>query len=111
MNVRKSMLHFSAAAALAAALLAMPAGMMAQFSARSIAGSAAAMRNPVDINSATADQLRAIPGIGSVYAKRIIASRPYTSKDQLVSKGVLPQGIYDKVKGYLVAHRMSKPKR
>lgn len=63
---------------------------------------------PVDINTATADQLKAVPGIGDVYAKRIIANRPYTSKDQLVSKGVLPQGVYDKVKANLVAHRMKK---
>ncbi|HWF67115.1 MAG TPA: helix-hairpin-helix domain-containing protein [Acidobacteriaceae bacterium] len=62
----------------------------------------------VDINTASADQLKAIPGIGDVYAKKIIANRPYTSKNQLVSKGVLPQGVYNKVKGQLVAHRSKK---
>jgi len=63
---------------------------------------------PVDINTATVDQLKAVPGIGDAYAKRIIANRPYTSKNQLVSKGVLPQGVYDKVKGSLVAHHKKK---
>jgi competence protein ComEA len=63
---------------------------------------------PVDINTATVDQLKAVPGIGDVYAARIIKSRPYSSKDQLVTKGVLPQGVYDKVKGQIVAHRMKK---
>ena len=62
----------------------------------------------VDINTATESQLKAVPGIGDVYAKRIVQNRPYSSKDQLVSKGVLPQGVYDKVKGQLVAHRMKK---
>lgn len=62
----------------------------------------------LDINTATEAQLKAVPGIGDVYAKRIIQNRPYTSKDQLVSKGVLPQGVYSKVKGQLVAHRAKK---
>ncbi len=61
---------------------------------------------PVDINTATESQLKAIPGIGDVYAKRIIANRPYNSKDQLVKKGVLPKGVYDKIKGQIVAHRI-----
>jgi DNA uptake protein ComE-like DNA-binding protein len=62
----------------------------------------------VDINTASEAQLKAVPGIGDVYAKRIVKNRPYTSKDQLVSKGVMPQGVYDKVKGQLVAHRVKK---
>jgi competence protein ComEA len=52
--------------------------------------------------------LKAINGIGDVYAKRIVQNRPYVSKDQLVTKGVLPQGVYDKIKGQVVAHRMKK---
>lgn len=64
----------------------------------------------LDINSASADQLKALPGVGDAYAKRIIASRPYHSKDQLVSKGVLPQGVYDKIKGKITA-RQSKPSK
>jgi competence protein ComEA len=110
MNVRKPMLHLAAMAALAATLLATPAVTIAQQATRP-ASHKAMMVNPVDINSATEAELRAVPGIGSVYAKRIVASRPYTSKDQLVTKGVLPQGVYDKVKGYLVAHRVPKTKR
>ena len=110
MNIRKSILHLVAMAAVAATLLAVPAVTTAAQASRPASHRAMSV-SPVDINTATEAELRAVPGIGSVYAKRIVASRPYTSKDQLVSKGVLPQGIYDKVKGYLVAHRGSKTKR
>jgi DNA uptake protein ComE-like DNA-binding protein len=57
----------------------------------------------VDINTATADQLKALPGIGDAYSKKIIAARPYDRKDQLVSKNVLPQATYDKIATMIVA--------
>jgi competence protein ComEA len=57
----------------------------------------------IDINTATESELRAIPGIGEVYAKKIIAGRPYRAKNELVQKKVLPQGVYDKVKDRIVA--------
>jgi hypothetical protein len=47
---------------------------------------------PVDINTATAAQLQALPGMGAEYARRVIAGRPYTMKNQLLQRGVLPQG-------------------
>lgn len=62
----------------------------------------------VDINTATVDQLKALPGMGIVYAERIIANRPYHAKNQLVTKGVLPQGEYDRIKDEIVAHRVKK---
>jgi competence protein ComEA len=57
----------------------------------------------IDINSATKDQLKSLSGIGDAYADKIIAGRPYSKKDQLVSKNVLPQGVYDKVADKIVA--------
>ena len=63
---------------------------------------------PLDINTATADQLKAIPGIGDAYSKRIIDGRPYTAKNQLVTRGILPQGVYDMIKDQIVA---SHPKK
>jgi competence protein ComEA len=58
---------------------------------------------PLDINSAKADELKALPGIGDAYSKKIIQSRPYKRKDELVQKKIVPQATYDKIKDQIVA--------
>jgi competence protein ComEA len=65
----------------------------------------AASKELLDINTATPDQLKALSGIGDAYTQRIIAGRPYTAKNQLVTRGVIPQAAYDKVKDQIIAHR------
>ena len=62
----------------------------------------------VDINSATPDQLKAIPGIGDAYSKRIVDGRPYANKSQLLSKGILPAATYDKIKDQIIATQPKK---
>src|SRR5256885_1939867 len=92
-----------------ALLLTMPLTVVvAQKPAKAAAAAAATADNKLDINTATADQLKAFPGIGDAYSKRIIDGRPYTAKNQLVSRGVLPESVYNKIKDSIIA---SKPKK
>ena len=102
--------RFLAVAVLFAALplLRAQSSMSSQTSTASKAQVAATTGDKLDINTATPDQLKAFSGIGDAYAKRIIDGRPYTMKTQLVTKGVLPQATYNKIKDNIVASKVKK---
>lgn len=64
---------------------------------------AADKTEPLDLNSATVEQLRTLTGIGEAYSAKIIKGRPYKRRDELVQRKILPQATYDKIKDQIVA--------
>lgn len=94
-------LMIAAASSVAAAAAPAPNAMKAALPAVAAA--------PIDINRASPAQLQRLPGIGPAEAARIVAGRPYLSKADLASKGVIPTGIYLSIKGRIIALQASRP--
>lgn len=77
---------------------------------RAVAGAPASER-PIDVNSATRAQLKALPGIGDAEAERIVEKRPYLSKADLVSRQVIPAGVYQSIRQRIIAVQKAPEKK
>jgi competence protein ComEA len=69
------------------------------------APSSTAAADKLDINPATKDQLKALPGIGDAYSQKIVDGRPYRTKLDLIHKNIIPQSTYDKIKDQIIAQQ------
>ena len=86
-----------------AVLLAIPVNDAWSRPVHTIAKSTIRSRQLVDVNHATVDELKTLPGIQDALASKIVTNRPYANKSQLSTKGVLPAATYARIRAFIIA--------
>jgi DNA uptake protein and related DNA-binding proteins len=59
----------------------------------------------VDINHASLSELLKVPGMTQTWAARIVRYRPYSTKADLLQRGIVPDAVYNRIRDYVIAHR------
>jgi competence protein ComEA len=99
---------FASVLALGALTVSTAAPNTANAQTAATAASAMSAKPLLDINSASKSDLSSLPGIGDAYSSKIIAGRPYHSKADLKTKGILPAGVYSKISPLIIAKQPGK---
>ena len=103
MKITRWILLLFAAFTLVGAPYQAPKGFKGKQPAGSQASTSSTASKLLDVNSASQDELKSLPGIGDAYSAAIIKNRPYANKSQLVSRKVIPQATYDKISSQIIA--------
>jgi DNA uptake protein ComE-like DNA-binding protein len=110
MNHPKRITQLLAVISLALTMLLLPASGAQETKppATEKAQAATATAKLLDLNSATKDELTAVPGIGEAYSQKIIDGRPYKAKTDLVHKKIIPEATYKKIAHLVIAKQTPK---